>query len=166
MGTYTILSESDLNELSRSYTYYRARDQRLIPDVYEPVEEDEPCRARSASPRLETGAYISTKDKTKPRQEDERLQLRRLPWPLDQRMNTRWVRTTPVKTRLGARKTAGNQTNKPRPKDTNNTFRTSQDIKDDKQSSFENWKVAGDRLFGRPSKSRQGSGTCRGHIST
>lgn len=161
MSTYTELSDSDLSEISRKHTYYVSRDQAFIPDVYERFDENEPCRARSAGPRLETGVFATTRNNPEPRQYESRnmrqqaetFKLKRLPWLVEER--TQWPKTRQMNSRLSGRKTTGDQTDKTTLTRKDKPLRSSQAISDYKQSSFENWKVAGDRLFGRPSKSRQ-----------
>ncbi|KAK7416456.1 hypothetical protein QQZ08_011982 [Neonectria magnoliae] len=144
-------------------------EEPLIPNVYEPIGEEEPFRARSASPRLESGTSLSVElcieyahDPGRNRQNTELVKTSGHRRTLEDR--TKPTYSTQLNNRFQGNKTFNNQpdktSTKKRLKDGYlGQHRSDTDWKPTKlqsrQSSWENWRDAGDRLFGNSSRNRQ-----------
>ncbi|KAK7398092.1 hypothetical protein QQX98_012544 [Neonectria punicea] len=144
-------------------------EEPLIPNVYEPIEEEESSRARSASPRLESGTSLSVE-----------LCIEYAHNPYSSHQNTELVKTsgqrkTPegrtkptysaqLSNRFQGNNTFSNQTDKTSTKRRLKDGYLGQQRSDtgwkptklqSRQSSWQNWRDAGDRLFGNSSRNRQ-----------
>ncbi|KPM34665.1 hypothetical protein AK830_g11903 [Neonectria ditissima] len=166
LGLYR--DEIDQTERER-YTRSHMSEEPLIPNVYEPIEEDELYRARSASPRLESGTALSVelcieyaREPYSIRENPELVKTNGQPRNLENRAKPTYP--TQLSHRFQGNRDINNQTNrtstKKRPKDgylgqqrPNTDWRPTKP--QSRQSSWENWIDAGDRLFGNSSRTRQ-----------
>lgn len=149
-----------VDENNQRDTQYGLNEEPLIPNVYEPIAQSESLRARSASPRLESGSSFEYTSNIRQNSDFSKIRAQRRA----AEYKTKWTGSTQPSNRFHESADFNNHadkmTMKRRPRGSClNQQRPDLDWKptepQSRQTTWENWLEAGDRLFSHSSRNRQ-----------
>ncbi|KAH8735642.1 hypothetical protein BGZ61DRAFT_513039 [Ilyonectria robusta] len=139
---------------------YGLSEEPLIPNVYEPIAQSESLRARSASPRLESGTSFECPYTISQNSDFTKMRVQRRV----AENKTKWTGSTQPSNRFHESADFNNHVDRMAVKRRARGSCLSHQRPDadwkpaepqSRQSSWENWRQAGDRLFGHSSRTRQ-----------